>query len=69
VCTTELGAAANLASDFEKRNVKMFGISCDSLKDHDSWINDINEVNNCNLSFPLLADHDRSIATLYNMLD
>jgi alkyl hydroperoxide reductase subunit AhpC len=69
VCTTELGAVARLQPEFAKRNVKPIGLSVDSVDDHDAWIQDINQVNNVTLSFPLIADKDRSVSTLYDMLD
>jgi len=69
VCTTELGAVQCLHGDFEKRNVKVIGLSVDSVAEHRKWIEDINEVNQVNVAFPILADPDRKVATLYGMLD
>ncbi|KAJ1917941.1 Proteasome subunit alpha type-2 [Tieghemiomyces parasiticus] len=69
VCTTELGAVARLSPEFAKRNVKVIGLSTDDLTDHAKWVNDINEVNRVNLQFPIIADVDRKVATLYDMLD
>ncbi|KAJ2333431.1 peroxiredoxin 1 [Coemansia sp. RSA 2681] len=69
VCTTELGEVAKLAPEFEKRNVKVIGLSTNGLGDHANWVDDINKVNNVNLVFPIIADADRTIATLYDMLD
>jgi alkyl hydroperoxide reductase subunit AhpC len=69
VCTTELGEVARRSSDFASRNVKVIGLSANELKDHEKWVDDINEVNNVNLDFPIIADADRKIATLYDMLD
>ncbi|KAJ2996967.1 hypothetical protein HDV02_005989 [Globomyces sp. JEL0801] len=69
VCTTELGAVARLSSEFQKRNVKTIGLSCNHLESHDQWIQDINETQNCQLDFPIIADPDRTVATLYDMLD
>ncbi|KAJ2745092.1 peroxiredoxin 1 [Coemansia sp. BCRC 34301] len=69
VCTTELGAVAKLVPEFEKRNVKVIGLSTNGLEDHSRWVDDINAVNNVNLAFPIIADADRSVATLYDMLD
>ncbi|KAJ1929246.1 Proteasome subunit alpha type-2 [Tieghemiomyces parasiticus] len=69
VCTTELGAVARLSPEFAKRNVKVIGLSTDDLTDHTKWVNDINEVNRVNLQFPIIADVDRKVATLYDMLD
>jgi alkyl hydroperoxide reductase subunit AhpC len=68
VCTTELGAAAKLVPEFEKRNVKMLAVSVDSLADHHAWVSDIEETQACTVSFPLIADPDRRVATLYDML-
>ncbi len=68
VCTTELGTAAKLKNDFEKRNVKMIAISVDGIDDHKKWINDINETQNTRVNFPLIADPDKSIANLYDMI-
>ncbi|KAI9737430.1 MAG: hypothetical protein M1834_009584 [Cirrosporium novae-zelandiae] len=68
VCTTELGAFANLKDEFEKRNVKMIGLSANDLGSHDQWIKDINETSNANLQFPIIADADRNVAFLYDMI-
>ena len=69
VCTTELGAVQRLLPEFQKRNVKVVGLSVDTVVDHNAWINDINEVNHVHVAFPILADKDRKVAQLYNMLD
>ena len=69
VCTTELGAFAKLKDEFEKRGVKMIGLSANDLGAHDRWIKDINEISKTNLQFPIIADADRKIAFLYDMLD
>ncbi|KAJ1900274.1 peroxiredoxin 1 [Kickxella alabastrina] len=69
VCTTELGEVAKLAPQFAKRGVKVIGLSTNDLADHDRWVDDINKVNNVNLAFPIIADKDRDVATLYDMLD
>ena len=69
VCTTELGAFAKLKDEFEPRNVKMIGLSANDLGSHDKWIQDINDISNTNLQFPIIADHDRKVAWLYDMLD
>ncbi|KAA1076776.1 hypothetical protein PGT21_018496 [Puccinia graminis f. sp. tritici] len=69
VCTTELGEVARRQKDFEARNTKVIGLSCNELTSHDDWIKDINRVNSVQLSFPIIADSDRKIATLYDMLD
>lgn len=68
VCTTELGAAAGLSSEFAKRGVKLLGLSVGSLEEHKKWIPDINMVNKVTLSFPLIADEDHRIAELYGMI-
>ncbi|KAG0256625.1 hypothetical protein BG011_004412 [Mortierella polycephala] len=69
VCTTELGVVARMQPEFEARNVKVIGLSANGLESHHDWIKDINEVNNVNLKFPIIADADRKISTLYDMLD
>jgi len=68
VCTTELGAVAKLKSEFDKRNVKVIGLSVDNLEDHKSWIKDINETQNTEINFPIIADGDKKVATLYDMI-
>ena len=68
VCTTELGRTALLAEEFAKRNVKVLAVSVDGLERHAGWIKDINETQNCNVDFPIIADEDRTVATLYDMI-
>jgi len=68
VCTTELGRTALLKGEFEKRNVKVIAVSVDDLESHNRWIPDINEVNNTEVNFPIIADADRNVATLYDMI-
>ena len=68
VCTTELGAVAKMKQEFEKRNVKCIAVSVDPLQDHKGWVNDINETQNCTMNFPIIADPDRQVATLYDMI-
>lgn len=68
VCTTELGMVAKLKSEFEKRNVKVLALSVDPLDDHKSWINDINETQHTQVNYPLIADPDKKIASLYDMM-
>lgn len=68
VCTTELGAAAKLKGEFDKRNVKILGLSVDPLENHDAWSNDIEETQGVKLNFPLLADADKKVANLYGMI-
>ncbi|KAJ5856446.1 uncharacterized protein N7529_010390 [Penicillium soppii] len=69
VCTTELGAFAKLKDEFEKRGVKMIGLSANDLGSHDEWIKDINEVGSTDVQFPIIADADRKVAFLYDMID
>ncbi|MET1055492.1 MAG: peroxiredoxin [Pedobacter sp.] len=68
VCTTELGRTAQLKSEFEKRNVKVIAVSVDSVESHQSWISDINETQNTSVEFPIIADQDRTVADLYDMI-
>lgn len=68
VCTTELGAVAKLKPEFEKRNVKVVGLSVDPLADHKGWIKDIEETQKCTMNFPLIADADRKVSNLYGMI-
>ena len=68
VCTTELGKTALLKNEFEKRNVKVLAVSVDPLDRHVGWINDINETQNCEVNFPLIADEDRKVSNLYGMI-
>ncbi len=68
VCTTELGLASNLKAEFEKRGVKMLAISVDDVTSHKGWIGDIEETQNCKLAFPILADSDRKVSKLYDMI-
>jgi alkyl hydroperoxide reductase subunit AhpC len=68
VCTTELGALAKLKPEFDKRNVKVIGLSVDPLKDHTAWTKDIEETQDCQVNFPLIADPDRKVAGLYDMI-
>jgi len=69
VCTTELGRVAQLKSEFSKRNVVVCALSVDTVEHHKQWINDINEINNCNVDYPIIADTDRKISVLFNMLN
>ncbi|MFA9460925.1 peroxiredoxin [Thiohalorhabdus methylotrophus] len=68
VCTTELGRTAKLAKEFEKRNVKAVGLSVDSSESHKGWIEDINETQSTEVNFPIIADHDRKVSELYDMI-
>jgi alkyl hydroperoxide reductase subunit AhpC len=68
VCTTELGRTAALAHEFAKRNVKVLAVSVDDLEKHKGWIGDINETQRVNVQFPIIADEDRQVANLYDMI-
>ena len=68
VCTTELGKTALLSEEFSKRNVKVLAVSVDPLDKHLGWVKDINETQNCNVNFPIIADEDKNVATLYDMI-
>jgi alkyl hydroperoxide reductase subunit AhpC len=68
VCTTELGKTALLKFEFEKRNVKVLALSVDSTENHKVWINDINETQHCTVDFPIVADTDRKVSDLYDMI-
>jgi len=68
VCTTELGAAAKLKPEFDRRGVKCAAISVDPIEAHRSWIADINETQRTTVNFPIIADPDRNIANLYDMI-
>ena len=68
VCTTELGSLAILEKDFTERNVKVIGLSVDSVEDHNSWLDDIEEVSSVRPTYPIIADSDLKVAKLYGML-
>jgi alkyl hydroperoxide reductase subunit AhpC len=68
VCTTELGAVAKLKGEFDKRGVKVIGLSVDPATSHVGWAKDIEETQGAKLNFPLIADHDRKVAELYGMI-
>lgn len=68
VCTTELGMTAKLKDEFDKRNVKVIAVSVDDLDSHKGWIRDINETQNTHVNFPIIADPDKKVATLYDMI-
>ena len=68
VCTTELGMAAKLKPEFDKRGVKIIGLSVDALDSHKGWANDIEETQGSRVNFPMIADSDRKIADLYDMI-
>ncbi len=68
VCTTELGRTALLKHEFAKRNVKVLAVSVDPLDKHGLWVKDINETQSCEVDFPIIADENRHVATLYDMI-
>ncbi len=68
VCTTELGTVAGLKGEFDKRNTKVIGVSVDPIEDHQAWKGDIEDVTGNALNFPLVADPDRTVAGLYDMI-
>jgi alkyl hydroperoxide reductase subunit AhpC len=68
VCTTELGMTAKLKSEFDKRNVKAIGLSVVPVAKHTGWIKDIEETQGCTVAFPIIADEDRKVAALYDMI-
>jgi peroxiredoxin (alkyl hydroperoxide reductase subunit C) len=68
VCTTEMGRTAQLAEQFEARNTRPIGLSTDSVEEHNAWILDVNDTQNTNLVFPIVADADLRIAKLYDMI-
>lgn len=68
VCTTELGRTAKLKDEFAKRNVKVLAVSVDPLDKHKGWIKDINETQSCEVDFPIIADENKEVANLYDMI-
>jgi thioredoxin-dependent peroxiredoxin len=68
VCTTELGEVAKLKPEFDKRNVKVLGLSVDELGNHKGWADDIEETQGAKLNFPLIADTDHKVSDLYDMI-
>jgi alkyl hydroperoxide reductase subunit AhpC len=68
VCTTELGYVAKIKPEFEKRGVKVIGLSVDPMKDHEGWIKDINETQKTTVNFPMIADPERKVSVLYDMI-
>ncbi|RIV45367.1 MULTISPECIES: peroxiredoxin [Flagellimonas] len=68
VCTTELGTAAKFKGEFDKRNVKMMALSVDGADSHKEWIKDINETQHTQVNFPIIADEDRKVSDLYDMI-
>ena len=69
VCTTELGSLASLKPEFEKRNVKVIGLSVDPVSDHVKWLDDIKDVTSHTVTYPIIADEKLEVAKLYNMLE
>lgn len=68
VCTTELGKTASLKDEFAKRNVKVIALSVDSVEQHKNWISDINETQNVEVTFPIIADENKEISEAYDMI-
>ena len=68
VCTTELGRVANLKSEFDKRNVKVLALSVDPVDSHKGWVSDINETQNCSVNYPIIADPEKKVAEMYDMI-
>lgn len=68
VCTTELGQVSRLKDQFDKRNVKVIALSVDSVESHKGWINDINETQSTNVNYPIIADEDKKVSELYDMI-
>ncbi len=68
VCTTELGYTSKLQADFEKKNTKVIALSVDDAEDHKKWIEDINETQNTQVRFPIIADKDRKVSELYDFI-
>jgi len=68
VCTTELGKTALLNDEFKRRNVKVLAVSVDPLEKHRGWVSDINETQKCEVNFPIIADDDRTVSNLYDMI-
>src|SRR5690349_23830905 len=68
VCTTELGTVAKLKKEFDKRNVKCIAVSVDPVDSHKGWVGDINETQSCTMNYPIIADPDKTVAGLYDMI-
>ncbi len=68
VCTTELGTVAKIKSEFDKRNVKVIALSVDPIDSHNEWVKDINETQNTKLNYPIIADDDKKVSELYDMI-
>ena len=69
VCTTELGVLAGMKDEFDKRNVKVIGLSVDGVEDHIKWLDDIKDVSGIRPTYPIIADEDLKVAKLFNMLE
>lgn len=68
VCTTELGATAAFQGEFEKRGVKVLALSVDGVESHKGWVKDINETQNCDIQYPIIADESREVSNLYDFI-
>ena len=68
VCTTELGTVSKYKAEFDKRNVKVVALSVDGVESHHNWIKDINETQNTTVNFPIIADEDKKVSELYDMI-
>ncbi|MBK6536668.1 MAG: peroxiredoxin [Ignavibacteria bacterium] len=68
VCTTELGMVSKLKDEFDKRNTRVIGLSVDPVESHHEWINDINETQNTTVNFPMIADENKYVSSLYDMI-
>ncbi len=68
VCTTELGTVANYKPEFDKRNTKVIALSVDDLESHKGWVKDIEETQNVKLNYPIIADEDKNVSSLYGMI-
>src|SRR5699024_7213054 len=68
VCTTELGRMSQLKGEFDKRNTKILALSVDDVDSHKGWISDINETQNTEVDYPIIADPDKKVANLYGMM-
>ena len=69
ICTTELGSVAKLSPEFQRRNVKLIGLSVDSVEDHDRWLDDIEETQGTRPDYPIIADTHLTVSKLYGMLE
>jgi len=68
VCTTELGRVGQLSEEWDRRNTKVIALSVDSVQDHNSWKPDVEEVSNTTVGYPIIADPDKTVAVLYDMI-